>query len=158
MLDFSKFRKSVLSSRPAGLVANYALNLIFVISLSGTLISLYFSEFMDLAPCDLCWYQRIFFYPIAVISFAALLARDKSANIYNYILYLALIGLPISIYNHLLKVTDIFPKESPFCDTYAGCSKLDWELIHGSGITIPFLCGVAFSGVIIIVLMRRSIR
>ena len=130
------------------LIHKFALNYIFAISSFGTLVSLYFSEFMELPPCDLCWYQRIFFYPIFVISLVALLAKDRGMKVYYYILTLAALGFPIAVYHHLLKVTDLFPKHTPFCGVTGACSEVEWELIAGSGITIPFLATGGFAIII----------
>lgn len=132
------------------LINKYTLNLIFLVSAFGTLTSLYFSEFMNLPPCDLCWYQRIFFYPILIISFISITVKDKTQRPFQYIFPLAVIGFPISIYHHLLKVTDLFPKETPFCNEAGACSEVEWELITGSGITIPFLCALGFGGILVI--------
>jgi len=137
--------KSMLDGLTA-ILRKYSLNLILLIGLFGVLTSLYFSEAMDLPPCDLCWYQRILFYPIPVIAFVALILKDHKAHYYIFVL--SLLGLPISIYQHLLKVTNIFQKDTPFCGTNGACSSLDWELWAGSGITIPFLCAIAFTGII----------
>lgn len=135
------------------LISKYSLNLILAISAFGTAVSIYFSEYMDLAPCDLCWYQRIFFYPIVMLSFIGIVKKDK--NVESYILPFALIGLPISIYHHLLKVTDLFPKDTPFCNVHGACSDIDWELVAGSGITIPFLAMLGFGSVSFILLLKK---
>ncbi|MBD3280855.1 disulfide bond formation protein B [Candidatus Dojkabacteria bacterium] len=124
----------------------YGLNLIFIVGMLGVLVSLYFSEVVELPPCDLCWYQRILFYPIPLIALIGLFVRDSKA--YYYIFTLSMIGLPISIYHHLLKVTDWFAKDTIFCGEYGACSELDWELWAGSGITIPLLCAVGFATMI----------
>jgi disulfide bond formation protein DsbB len=66
-----------------------------VISIVGSLIY----QFVYLAPvCELCWVQRIFFYPIVVVIFVALWYRTKETHI--TIVILALFGLLISIYHY----------------------------------------------------------
>jgi len=136
------------------LMRKFAMNYIFVVSAFGTAVSLYFSEFMDLPPCDLCWYQRIFFYPIFVIALVALGLKDRGLKVYYYILTLSIIGLPIAVYHHLLKVTDLFPKQTPFCGTSGACSKIDWELIQGSGLTIPLLAALGFLMIIVLCVVK----
>lgn len=147
-----------LVAKVVSLTGRFSLNLIFIIGVFGLFVSLYFSEVMDLPPCDLCWYQRIFFYPIPVIALIGLLRKDKTAI--SYIFVLALLGLPISIYHHLLKITELFPKETVFCGEAGACSELEWELWTGSGITIPLLATLGFLAVMIISLVvlrnRRS--
>ena len=44
-----------------------SLLMIWVVSFVATLGSLYFSEVRGYEPCELCWYQRIFMYPIVII-------------------------------------------------------------------------------------------
>ena len=39
----------------------------WLIAAGSTLGSLFFSEVMELIPCVLCWYQRIFLFPLAII-------------------------------------------------------------------------------------------
>ena len=39
----------------------------WVVALIATLGSLYFSEIKQFIPCELCWYQRIFMYPLVLI-------------------------------------------------------------------------------------------
>src|SRR3989344_5301181 len=78
----------------------YLLPIVFLVSAAATLGSLYFSEILKLPPCVLCWYQRIFMYPIAFISGIALYRKGKSWA--WYVLPLALIGLAVAIYHNLL--------------------------------------------------------
>src|SRR3990167_2304136 len=40
----------------------------FIVSLSATLGSLYLSEVAGFEPCKLCWFQRIFMYPLVIIT------------------------------------------------------------------------------------------
>jgi disulfide bond formation protein DsbB len=133
-------------------VSTYSMNFIFVIAVCGTFGSLYFSEVLKLVPCNLCWYQRVVFYPILPISAIGLFLKDKNA--YKYIFALAMTGFPIAVYQHLLKVTNIFGKDTVFCRLGSSCSDLDWELIKGSGITLPFLSALGFLGIIIFCLIK----
>jgi hypothetical protein len=45
----------------------YLSYLAWSIALAATAGSLFFSEVMDLPPCNLCWYQRIAMYPLVVV-------------------------------------------------------------------------------------------
>ncbi len=133
-------------------IYKYNLNLIFIISFIGTFISLYFEHILKLPVCDLCWIERIFFYPIVIISLIALIIKDKNA--YWYILTLSIINLPITLYHHLLKTTSLFQNNIDLCtNKLNSCSKLDWELIPNSNITIPFL---AFIGLTLITILSLS--
>ena len=72
----------------------------WIVALVATLGSLYYSEVRLFLPCELCWYQRIFMYPQAVILGLALWRQDL--GVWPYSLALALIGGSISTL-HLLE-------------------------------------------------------
>jgi disulfide bond formation protein DsbB len=72
----------------------------WIVALVATLGSLYYSEVRLFLPCELCWYQRIFMYPQAVILGLALWRQDF--GVWPYSLALSLIGGSISAL-HLLE-------------------------------------------------------
>lgn len=72
----------------------------WVVALVATLGSLYYSEVRLFLPCELCWYQRIFMYPQAVLLGMALWRQDF--RVWPYALALSLIGSGLSIL-HLLQ-------------------------------------------------------
>jgi Disulfide bond formation protein DsbB len=51
----------------AGAIDDAALWIAFLVAGVATAGSLYFSEVANFAPCQLCWYQRIAMYPLALI-------------------------------------------------------------------------------------------
>jgi len=61
------------------------------IALASTLASLFFSEVMDLTPCVLCWYQRIFIFGLAIILLVGILTHDP--YVIRYAMPFSLIGL-----------------------------------------------------------------
>ncbi|BBL81678.1 disulfide bond formation protein B [Thermus thermophilus] len=67
----------------------------WVVALVATLGSLYYSEVRLFLPCELCWYQRIFMYPQAVILGLALWRQDF--GVWPYSLALALLGGSVSV-------------------------------------------------------------
>ncbi|EGA90693.1 BdbC [Planococcus donghaensis MPA1U2] len=69
------------------------------VSLIATLGSLYFSEIRGFIPCDLCWIQQIFMYPLVLVLGIATFRNDVKAAI--YVLPLSLIGGTISILHYL---------------------------------------------------------
>jgi len=130
------------------LIKNYALYLAFIIVWSGTLGSLYFSEFLHLIPCKLCWYQRILMYPLVIIFGVAIARKDK--NVAYYSIPLAVIGAIIAAYQYLLQMTPLsIGIES--CSVEAPCSGIQILLL--GFITIPFLSFVAFSFLIILMIL-----
>src|SRR5690242_3379939 len=100
--------------------------------------SLFFSEVIGWAPCELCWYQRILMYPLALILPVGILRRDPKLHL--YVLPLSLLGAPLSLYHYLLIKTDLFTP--PRCSSGIPCTVdyLDWF----GFINIPFLALTAF--------------
>ncbi|QDY46948.1 disulfide bond formation protein B (plasmid) [Planococcus glaciei] len=109
------------------------------VSLLATLGSLYFSEIKGFIPCDLCWFQRIFMYPLVVILGIATFQNDW--KIARYVLPLTLIGGSISAMHYMEQKIPGFGGIRP-CVSGVPCSA---EYINWLGfITIPFLALIAF--------------
>ncbi|MGM7636279.1 disulfide formation protein C [Bacillus sp. Hm123] len=101
--------------------------------------SLYFSEVMKYEPCELCWYQRIFMYPIVFILGLAVIKKDVTAA--KYSLLLSVIGGSISIYHYAIQKVSFLSETAPACGRVP-CTGM---YINGLGfITIPFLALTAF--------------
>ena len=67
----------------------------WLVATVSTLGSLFFSEVMELPPCSLCWYQRIFMFPLPIVLFVGLMPtgdRSFDPRAVRYSLPLALIG------------------------------------------------------------------
>lgn len=77
--------------------------LLFFLSFFGTMASLFYSEIMHFKPCVLCWYQRIFLYPIPIILLIGLLKKDL--NSIFYVVFLSSIGLIIAFYHYIIQLT-----------------------------------------------------
>ena len=108
--------------------------LCFLVASVATLGSLFFSEVMGFVPCSMCWYQRIFLYPLVVIFLINLLYPDD--KLFKYAMPLVVIGLFFSIYHNLL-MFDIIPASVVPCVSGVPCST---EYINWLGfITIPLL-------------------
>lgn len=113
---------------------------VWLISLIATLGSLFFSEVMRLPPCVLCWYQRIFMYPLVAVSTVGLLWRDPGALRYAW--PLAAGGLAVAVYHNLLYY-HLIPESIAPCTTGVSCTsrQIEWLGV----ITIPLLSLVAFT-------------
>lgn len=115
------------------------LTLVWVISITATLGSLYFSEIAHFPPCVLCWYQRICIYPLTLICFVGLYTKDK--NLPLYILPLALIGTCVALFHNLLYY-QILPEAAAPCIAGISCTT---KFIEWFGfVTIPLLSLLAF--------------
>jgi disulfide bond formation protein DsbB len=122
---------------------------------AATLGSLFFSEVMDLPPCSLCWYQRIFMFPLPILLLMGLFPLD--AKVVRYALPLALAGWAIAAYQTLLQL-GIIPESAAPCSQGVSCSSAYLELF--GFVSIPVLSLLAFSGVVglLILLGRRLPR
>jgi len=123
----------------------------FLIALIATLGSLFFSEVMQFIPCSMCWYQRIFMYPLVLIFLINLLYPDD--KLLKYSMPLVLIGLFFSIYHNLL-MFGIIPESVVPCVQGVPCST---EYINWLGfITIPFLSLIAYSVILVFLLFYKK--
>jgi len=120
-------------------ISNLCLRVNFLIALSATIGSLYFSEIMKFPPCTLCWFQRICIYPLVIIFGAALLTEDNGH--WKYSAPLLLLGLALAIYHNLLYFGFIAQELVP-CTGTVSCSSKQLELF--GFITIPLLALIGF--------------
>ena len=105
----------------------------FLTILASIAGSLFYSNIVGYDPCILCWWQRIFIYPQAIIFFVAMMIKDK--KVFSYIVPMAIIVLLISLYHSYLQMggTSVIP-----CDAVGpSCSKV-YVMAYGY-ITIPFM-------------------
>ncbi|WP_438447930.1 disulfide oxidoreductase [Gorillibacterium sp. sgz5001074] len=130
-----------------------SLFLAWVVAVTATLGSLYFSEIMQYIPCKLCWIQRIFMYPLAILLGIATVKKDY--KITGYVLSLTIPGGLVSLYHYLYEKTDWFHAASNFC----GENPCDIEYINWFGfVTIPFLALVAFILITVAMIMLRRVQ
>lgn len=112
----------------------YLLYAAWLISLLAVLGSLYFSNVRGFPPCILCWYQRIFMYPLALLLPVAILRRDE--RIHQYVLSLTFVGLLIAIYHNLLYY-HILPESAAPCTAGISCTTKFVE--YFGFVTIPLM-------------------
>ncbi|MCU0269867.1 MAG: disulfide oxidoreductase [Acidimicrobiales bacterium] len=127
-----------------------SLLLAWLVALTATLGSLYYSESANFVPCQLCWYQRICMYPLALLLGLAAWRRDRAFAVYG--IALAAVGAALSIYHSWLQA---FPPDSgsSFCTADAPCTTRHvWEF---GFVSIPFM---ALSGFLFILAMMGVAR
>jgi disulfide bond formation protein DsbB len=130
-------------------VADVLLPLAFVVALTSTLGSLYYSGIANFRPCRLCWWQRIMMYPMVPVLGLAAFRKDVMGA--WYALPLTLGGLGFGVYHTQLRW---WPDDSGSCDIDAPCSAV-WVDTWGF-VSIPFMatCGfVAIAGLLAAALM-----
>jgi len=117
----------------------------WLISMLSTLGSLFFSEVMGLIPCELCWYQRIFMFPLAIILFLGLHPLDT--RVVRYALPIAGIGLLFTIYHSLL-FYGLVPESLQPCRQGISCA--DDSMVLFGVLPIPLLSLTAFIAIIVL--------
>ncbi|KQL36452.1 MULTISPECIES: disulfide oxidoreductase [Bacillaceae] len=125
----------------------------WIVSIIATLGSLSFSIINHWTPCSLCWYQRIFMYPIVFIIGIAFY-KNKIKDVI-YVLPLSLIGMCISIYHILIQKVPALKETATQC----GPVPCTGDYLNWFGfITIPMLAFVAFLliNICCITLLRKS--
>ncbi len=112
----------------------------WLVASASTLGALFFSEIMQLPPCVLCWYQRIFMFPLALLLPVGLFPFD--AKVVRYALSLALPGWLVSIF-HVLLVAGVIPEDIRPCTQGVPCSDVQIQWL--GFVNIPLLSFLAFS-------------
>ena len=113
--------------------------LCFLVASTATLGSLFFSEVMQFVPCTMCWYQRIFMYPLLLIFLINLLYPDD--KVFKYAFPIVVVGLLFAIYHNML-MFGIIPESAVPCASGVPCST---EYINWFGfITIPLLSLISY--------------
>ena len=106
----------------------------------------------NLSPCLLCWYQRIFMYPIPLISLITILKNQKISDVADYILGLSAIGFAIALYQHLLQVLPsgaLIP-----CDASGDCAV---RCVFEFGfVTLPWMSLTVFAALFLTALIARK--
>jgi disulfide bond formation protein DsbB len=120
----------------------------WIVSLACVAGSLFFSEILKLPPCELCWYQRIFIYPLALMLPIGIVRQDL--NIRLYALALLVPGSIISIYHNLIYY-DLIEKPLTPCKAGVSCTDRSFEFFGFIG--IPLMSLVAFLVMIVLILV-----
>jgi len=137
------------NQKPSNLTILFLCWLVAGVSAMG---SLFFSYVMGFAPCVLCWYQRIFLFPLVIILAVGLFPFDK--NVVKYALPLAIAGWLTALYHNLL-YAGIIPESIQPCSQGVSCTE---EYIDLFGfLSIPMLSLLSFSTItaLLIILNRR---
>ena len=123
----------------------------WLIAAVSALGALFVSEVMALPPCVLCWYQRIFMFPLAILLPLALFPFDR--GIVRYALPLAGGGALVALF-HVLLVAGIVPERMVPCSQGVPCAEA--QLAWLGFVTLPLLSFLAFLAISALLLAARS--
>ncbi|WP_027255764.1 disulfide bond formation protein B [Leisingera aquimarina] len=122
------------------LTSDAALAAAWIVALVSSLAVLFIGEVLGQTPCILCWFQRAFMFPLAVVLGFGLWWQDGLAGRYGIALSLA--GGAIALW-HLGLFWGLLPERIQPC-TAAGPSCTDEGQIV-LGLPIPLLSLLAFA-------------
>ncbi|MDO8561761.1 MAG: disulfide bond formation protein B [bacterium] len=124
-------------------------------TLGSVILSLYYSEILGVAPCGLCWLQRVFLYPQAVLFALAVWKKDRGVAVYS--IALSIFGAVVALYQHYLQMggASVLP-----CPAVAGgavncAQRFLFELGY---ITFPLMSFTLFAFLIVLMLFVRKAR
>lgn len=131
-----------------------ALFVAWMIALMATLGALFIGEVMGQTPCLLCWYQRAFMFPLAVVLGIAAFREDSRVRYYAG--PLAALGLLIAAYHSLLYYGFVAEALKPCARSGPSCSSAAMTIL---GLPIPLLSLGSFAAILALLetAHRRSI-
>lgn len=121
------------------------------VAFAATVGSLFFQYGLNFPPCVLCWYQRIFIYPLVVILGVGIMRRDAASWISA--LVLTSVGLLISIYHNLLYYHVLSEGFSPCVQ---GVSCTDHFVSVVGVLDIPQLSLLAFISIFVLLISNKG--
>lgn len=154
LMLISFFLKHKIAKNIISFFGKNALLLSFLIALTATLGSFFYSEIAHYEPCKLCWYQRILMYPQVILLGIAYSKKDKSIALYSMVL--SAIGAVIALYHYLLQtgtVQEILP-----CSAvgYSVSCAEKFVMTYGY-LTIPLMALSGFLLMFLLMLTQRKL-
>ena len=127
--------------------------LAWLLALTATAAALFLGEVMGMAPCVLCWYQRIAMFPLVAVLGIACYSADRRGAVYA--LPLALAGSALAAY-HTLLVAGLIPRAWIPCGPGVSCANQNLEILNA--IQIPWLSLAAFVAIasLLVVYLRKT--
>jgi len=140
-------------SEHAALVGRWGLWAAFLLSSTGMVMAVYYSDILGVEPCSLCWWQRIFQFPLVVLFGMALYKREMSRFVIDYSIVMSVIGGAFALYHHALQM---FPNSLPCPSTGVSCAQR--TIFEFGYITFPLMAFSLFAILIVLMLFVRKSR
>ncbi len=139
LILYSVFLKKT-KNKIVTLIGKHGIELAFATALISTCASLFYSQIAGFAPCELCWFQRIFMYPQVLLLGLALYKKER--HIIDYALSLSVVGAMISLYHNYIYYGKML---SPLCDAAGkGVSCTTKFVVEFGYVTIPMMALTGF--------------
>ena len=123
----------------------------WLVAASSVLGALFLSEVVGIAPCVLCWYQRVFMFPLAVVLAVGLFPLDT--KVVRYSIPLVAAGWLVALF-HVLLTEGVIPRSLSPCVQGIPCSQVEVEWF--GFVTIPLLSLLSFTAIGLALLGARS--
>lgn len=133
------------------LVGTHARLIVFLASFAAVALSLFVQYGAGLNPCMLCWWQRIFMYPVALVSLIAIIKNSDFSTIADFVIASSLLGAAVALYQHFLQMLPsgtLIP-----CDASGECAVR--SVFEFNFVTLPWM---AFSVFVFLALVAQSAR
>lgn len=132
-------------------IDKHFLILAFLITLFSSIFPLVYSEIIGFLPCVLCWWQRVFMFPLMFMFGIALWDKDK--KVIRYALPLLCAGFLVSAYQNFFYY---FGETSSLpCDASGVSCYQHLVSEFGGYISIPMLALSSFLGLLTVVLVAH---
>jgi disulfide bond formation protein DsbB len=114
-------------------LGRHAVLLSLLVVLAALVGSLFYSNVIGFAPCELCWWQRIFLYPQVILFLTAL--KYKDSGVFKYAWRLSVLALVVSLYQVYIQLGG--SSSLPCAAAGSACAKI--FVIAFGYITIPVM-------------------
>lgn len=133
------------------------MGMIALISIVWIIGALIYEFFYSVPTCFLCWWQRIFLFPISIIASVTFWKHIHGNEIITMIL--SFFGCIIGVYHYILHLFEIFHRDASvmtICDASGvSCSEYGNILIFG-WITLPFMALMLFFTIFVLSLFAQK--
>lgn len=123
----------------------------WLLALIASLAVLFVGEVMGQTPCNLCWFQRAFMFPLAIVLGVACLRDDL--QVWRYGLPLALGGAAVAGFHSLL-YAGLIPERITPCSGGTSCTSADMTVL--GGLPLPVLALAAFVAIAVLLILSRN--
>lgn len=119
----------------------------------ATLGSLYMSNILGWTPCRLCWFQRIFMYPIALLFLISIILGRRKVS--DYTLPLSILGFATAVYHYLIQF--LAQVQASGCSITQVSCEAKYTIYYGH-ISVPLMAAAAFAAIAILSYRAYSSR
>lgn len=123
----------------------------WILAVAASLGAIFIGEVVGQAPCNLCWHQRAFMFPLAVLLAVASFRGDAGA--WRYALPLAGIGLLIAGFHSLL-YAGLIPENIQPCSQGPSCASAEMRIF--GMLPLPYLSFAAFVAIALALIASRT--